>query len=114
MQMVLVLVFFRRFIDNESTVSTKDDLKRHLVLAITLLGLTLTKNMGYSAVFAVTGYFLLRAQWKNLVYAIASFGIVLIVFQCVKYALWYDGGMQFSSQGSGLMYKDYYNPKDGN
>ena len=113
MQMVLVLVFFRHFIDNESAVSTKDDIKRHLILAITLLGLTLTKNMGYSAVFAVTGYFLLKAQWKNLVYAVAAFGIVLIVFQGVKYALWNDGGMQFSSQGSGLMYKDYYNPQAG-
>jgi len=113
MQMLLVLVFFRSFIDNETSVSTKQDIKRHLLLAIVLLGLTLTKNMGYSAVFAVTGYFLLKGQWKNLLYAIAAFGIVLVVFQGVKYALWNDGGMQFSSQGSGLMYKDYYNPQAG-
>ena len=113
MQMLLILVFFRSFIDHESVVSAKDDIKRHLVLAIALLGLTLTKNMGYSAVIAVAGYFLLQQQWKNLLYSIAIFGIVMILFQGVKYALWHDGGIQFSSQGSGLMNKDYYNPQAG-
>jgi len=112
-QMVVVLVFFQKFIDNEQVADLKQELKRHLLLAVCVLALALTKNIGYSAVFAVTGYFLLRGQWKNLVYSIIAFGIVVIAFQGVKYVLWSDGGLQFSTQGSGLMNKDYYNPQAG-
>ena len=112
-QMVLVLVFFRSFIDSEQPVSFKPDAKRHLILGLSLLVVTLTKNVGFSAVFAVAGYFLLRGQWKNLLYSMAAFGILMLVFQGLKYMLWSDNGLQFSSQGSGLMNKDYYNPQAG-
>ena len=111
--MLLVLVFFKNFIDKEGNGTLKEDLKRHFVIATVILALTLTKNMGYSAVFAICGYFLLRAQWKNLLYAIVAFGVLFAAYQGVKYGLWHEGGMQVSSQGSGLMYKDYYNPQAG-
>ena len=112
-QMVLVLVFFRSFIDNEQVINFNQDIKRHLLLALCLLAITLTKSIGYSAVFAVLGYFLLMKQWKNILYALAAFGILMLVFQGVKYLFWHDGGLQFSTQGSGLTNKDYYNPQAG-
>lgn len=112
-QMVLILVFFRLFIDNKQSASLNQDIKRHLILAVALLALALTKNAGYSAVFAVTGYFLLQGQWKNLLYSIAAFGIMMIAFQGIKYLFWHEGGLQFSSQSSSLMNKDYYNPQAG-
>ena len=112
-QMVMVMVFFRNFIDSGQALPIKEDLKRHVLLALSLLALVLTKNVGYSAVFAVVAYFLLRGQWKNLVYAIVAFGVTMLVYQGVKYLLWHDGGLQFSSQGPGLMNKDYYNPQSG-
>jgi hypothetical protein len=112
-QMILVYVFFRRFIDVERTVTTKEDIKRHLLVALSLLAIALTKNMGFSAVFAVTGYFLFRGQWKNLLYSIVAFSVVIFVFQGVKYAFWHEGGAQFSTQSSGLLNKDYYNPQAG-
>lgn len=113
MQMLLVLVFFRYFIEDEQVAAFGQDIKRHLLLAVCLLALTLTKNIGNTAVIAVTGYFLLRGQWKNLLYSIVAFGSVLLVFQGIKYMLWSDDALQVSSQGSGLLYKDYYNPQAG-
>lgn len=113
LQMVFVLVFFRNFIDNEQSVTFKQDLKRYFWLALCLLSLTLTKNIGYSTFFAVAGYFLFRRQWKNILYIIVAFVVLLIAFQGIKYLLWNDGGLQFSTQGSGLMNKDYYNPQAG-
>lgn len=113
MQIVLISVFFHGFIDNELATTFKQDLKRHFILAVSLLALALTKNVGYSAVIAVLGYFVLRGQWKNILYSVAAFGIVMIVFQGLKYMLWSDGGLQFSTQGSSLMNKDYYNPQAG-
>lgn len=112
-QMILVWVFFRSFIDSEMEVTLKNDFTRHILLALSLLALVLTKNAGYSAVFAITGYFLLYGQWKNFAYSILAFGIVMLVFQGLKYFLWSDGGFQFSTQGSGLLNKDYYNPQAG-
>jgi len=112
-QMVLILVFFRYFIDTDQVVSGKQNIKRHMLLALSLLALALTKNIGYSAVLAVAGYFLLQGQWKNTLYSITAFALVMLVFQGIKFSLWHDGGLQFSTQGSGLMNKDYYNPQAG-
>ncbi len=113
MQALLLLVFFRKFIDQEKAGSVGDDVRRHLLLAICLLALTLTRSIGYSAVIAVAGYFLLKGQWKNLAMSVIAFGLMFILFQGVKYVAWHEGGLQFSTQGSGLMNKDYYNPQDG-
>lgn len=113
MQILMVLVFFRLFIDKEKALNFKDDLKRHLFLALILLALTLTRSIGYSAVIAVAGYFIFKAQWKNLLQFIVAFSLVFIAFQGLKYALWGEGGLQFSNQGSSLLNKDYYSPQDG-
>lgn len=112
-QMLLVFVFFKWFIDIREAVNLKQDIKRHLLLALCLLAITLTRSVGFSAVFAVIGYFILRGQWKNLLYSVAAFGMLFIVFQGVKYILWGESGLQFSSQGSGLLNKDYYTPQAG-
>jgi hypothetical protein len=112
-QMAMILVFFQGFIDKDEAVTFKQDIKRHLILSLSLLAIVLTKNIGYSAFIAVTGYFVLRGQWKNLLYSIAAFALVMIAFQGIKYALWNDEGLQISTQGSGLMNKDYYNPQAG-
>lgn len=113
MQMVLVFVFFRGFIDNEHPLTLKQDFKRHMLLALSLLALVLTRNVGYSAAFALTGYFTLRGQWKNLFYLIVAFAFLFVVFQGIKYLLWSDSGLQFSTQGANLSNKDYYNPQAG-
>lgn len=112
-QMVFILFFFRSFIDINPEITFKKDLKRHFLLALCLLALTLTKNIGFTAVIAVIGYFLLHGQWKNMLYSAAVFIVLFIIFQGVKYLFWHESGLQFSSQGSGLMYKDYYNPQAG-
>jgi len=112
-QSLLLLVFFNKFIDREKADTFLSEIKRHLLLAIVLLAVTLAKNMGFSAIIAVFGYFLLKGQWKNLLYSIVAFAAVFIAFQGIRYALWNEGGMQFSTQGAGLLNKDYYNPQNG-
>ncbi len=112
-QMIFILVFFRSFIDSDLAMTFKQDVKRHLLLALCLLALTLTKNIGFTALFAVLGYFLLQGEWKNMLYAVVAFGLAFLVFQSIKYMFWHEGGLQFSSQGSGLLNKDYYNPQAG-
>ena len=112
-QALVITVFFRYFVDEQANSDRKTQIKQHLILAVSLLALTLTRSIGFSAIIAVFGYFLLKGQWKNLLWFMLAFGGVFILFQGLKYAFWHDGGLQFSTQGSGLLNKDYYNPQDG-
>ncbi|HNX43229.1 MAG TPA: hypothetical protein PKI35_02250 [Bacteroidales bacterium] len=114
LQSILVLVFFTKFIDTEQVIGKKQDVKRHIVLALVLLSLTLTRSIGFSAVIAVFGYFTLKAQWRNLWMGALSFLGAYLVFQGIRYLLWGDATLQFASQGSGLLQKDYYNAAKGN
>lgn len=114
MEMVLLCFFFNRFIGPAPFDSFgKQALLSHLLLALLLLSITLTKNIGLSAPLAVFAYFLFQKQWKALVLSLVLFGAVFLAFQGVKYLLWPESGFQVSSQGSGLMNKDYYNPQAG-
>jgi len=112
-QAVLINVFFIHFIDKTSVDTFKKDLLRHALLAACLLAVTLTKNIGFSAVIAVAGYFVLKGQWKNLAYYAVVFAVVFFAFQAIRLVVWDSGEMQVSTQGTGLLNKDYYNPQDG-
>lgn len=112
-QALLLLAFFRLFIDREETLPLKKDIGRHALLAGILLALVLTRSVGFTAFFAVAGYFLLRGQWRNLLLAIGTFALIYMAFTGLKYLLWNDAGLQFSSQSSGLLQKDFYNTSRG-
>ena len=75
--------------------------------------LGITRSIGFTAVFAIGAYFIIQRQWRNLVLFAGAFIIVMAAFQGLKYVLWGDAGMQFSEQGSRLMYKDFYTPALG-
>jgi hypothetical protein len=114
LQALLMLLFFKKFIDIETVTNRKADIKRHLLLALVLLTMALTRSIGFSAVIAVMGYFTLKGQWRNLWMSMVSFLALFFIFQGIRYLLWGDAGLQFASQGSGLLQKDYYNAAKGN
>jgi len=112
-QGIFFYVFFKLFIEKEKPSSRKEDYKRHILLAVCLLMLGLSKNIGNVGFGIVLFYFIIQSQWKNLLYITISFAVVFILFQGIKYMLWSDSGLQIASQGSGLMYKNYYDPTAG-
>ena len=113
MQALLVFVFFRYFVAEKEDVSTwKYDLKRHGLLALALLGVALTRSVGFAVVIAVIVYFLFYRQWKNAGMALIFFLVILLAFQGLKAGIW-DGSFQLSSQGSQLTNKDFYHPEYG-
>ncbi len=115
MQALLMFVFFRLFIDREERdqFSVSDNLKRHLVLAVVLLGAILTRSIGYSLFIAVIGYFLVQKQWKNIGWFTACVVLCFGAYQLLKYALWDDASIQASGQGASLLNKDFYKPEYG-
>ncbi len=114
LQALTFLVFFKFFIDKEKETSFIILLRQHVVLATCVLGLALTRSIGFAAIFAIAGYFLLKGQWKNLLGFIVSFTLVIIVFEAFKFLLWRSHDFNFAVQMQSLLSKDYYNPAIGN
>ncbi|MCX6252389.1 MAG: hypothetical protein NTX61_16775 [Bacteroidetes bacterium] len=113
LQSVFLWFFFTYFIEREKEQSFRERALQHLLLALCVLSLGITRSIGFSAVLAVSGYFILKKQWKNLVFFIVSFALVLVAFQGLRYLLWGNSGIQFSGQGESLLAKDYYAPDQG-
>jgi hypothetical protein len=99
-----------RFINNSPE---NQPLKNYVLLGLLLFLLTLTKNVAYAAVVSVVAYFILCRQWKSILLTIGGFLSFFIPFEIIKRLIWGGTGLQFSSQGSGLLYKDFYNPSLG-
>ena len=90
MQSLFLFVFFRFFItrgDTHEPAGFSADLKRHILLAIVLFGCILTRSIAYSLFFALTGYFILNRQWKNIAWSIACILLCFAVYQLLKYLL---------------------------
>lgn len=116
LQAIFILVFFRYFIDKEkeNEIVLKEDMKRHFLLGLAILAIFLTKNVGVTALLATSAYFLSRKQWKNFLYGMGSVLILFLIFQVIKFLIWGNFNLSATSQGSGLLRKDFYNPALGN
>ena len=115
MQSLLLLVFFNFFIHRETHTQTPvtAELKRHMLLAAILLGIVLTRSIGYALFLAIMGYFILYRQWKNVAWFTACFLVCFAAYHLLVNILWGDVGVQASAQGSGLLNKDFYRPELG-
>ncbi len=111
---LLLFVFFRFFINREGqSLAFSEEIKRHLLLAITLIGIILTRSIGYVALLTLLGYFLIYRQWKNIGYTLGCFLLCFGTYQLIKYLLWGDASLQATGQGSSLLNKDFYKPEYG-
>jgi hypothetical protein len=113
LQMGMFAVFFKYYVDKNVDLGLKQHWKKHLLLAIFLLLLGLTKNIGFVAFGVVLLYFFFQKQWKNILIVSALFVLLFGAFQTSKSLIWKDSGLQVEAQGSSLLYKDYYNHESG-
>jgi len=114
MQSIFIYVFFRLFINNQSAeTGFKQNIKAHLWLALVLLGVAVTRSVGFAAIIAVCAYFLFYKEWKNLGLAIGCFLGVFLLYSLLKNLIWDSNELQFANQGSGLLNKNFYRPEEG-
>ncbi|MCX6280619.1 MAG: hypothetical protein NTU51_01485 [Bacteroidetes bacterium] len=113
LQAFTLYVFFKYFIDEGGSESFKKLALKHLILAACVLSLGLTRPIGFASIMAIPAYFMLKAQWKNIVYFILAFILLLLIFLLAKTLIWGNSGLLFSSQAGGFLAKDYYNPGGG-
>jgi hypothetical protein len=112
LQALTFMVFFNYFIDKREE-TRKTEIKHYLVLSICLLSLFLTRIIGLISIIAVVLYFLSKCQWKNLIYSVLSFTVVLGIFEIIKFLLWRTTNVSFQFQIMSHLAKDYYNPAMG-
>jgi len=113
LQSVTFFLFFKLFVVKARGGSFKTMAANHFLLAVLLLGLGLTRPIGFASVLAIAVFFLLRAEWKNMLYLLGSFALVFLVFLAVKSMIWGSAGFIFSGQAGSFMAKDYYSPGSG-
>lgn len=87
--------------------------KEYLIIGLILFLMTITKNIAYASVIAILGYFVFTGKWKSILYTSLSFLGFLLSWEILKRLIWKANEIQFTSQGSSLLYKDFYNPSVG-
>jgi hypothetical protein len=108
-QAIFFLVFFKFFIKPEKELSKKQYYQGHILLAVCLLCLGLTKNIGFLGFVVVLIYFISQRQWKKLLHVVVFFLALFLIFQGLKYILWNESPLKLTSQNAGFLYKDSYN-----
>jgi hypothetical protein len=107
-------ILFKYFIDKSNNPENIwENIRKHLAIAFCILLILLTKNIGFVAIIAFVGYLMLNGKWKDMLLAIVSICFVVGLFQLIKFILWGSASFNFSSQGSSLLNKNFYNPSQG-
>jgi len=110
-QSIGVWFFIKYFIDAENDkFRLKEDYKKYLYLGLIILLMGLTRSVGYAMLGVVLVYFILYRKWGSILPSIGGFGILYAFYTLLKKVIWGISGADFSGQGKGLLYKDYYNP----
>jgi hypothetical protein len=113
LQAIVLYVFFTLFTGPDQEKSFGIMIKQHLLLAVCILALGITRTIGLSAIIAVSAYFIIKGQWKNLVFFIISFTILFASFQGFKILVWENSEMHFAGQFENLVSKNYYDTGAG-
>ncbi len=107
-QFIFFWFFTTRFIDEQPSGDT--GYKKYILLGFMLFILSITKNIAVFSFLVIALWFLVYKRWKDAGLSMLSFLGFFGLFEIIKRLLWKGQGFQLSSQGSGLMYKDFYNP----
>jgi len=86
--------------------------KNWLFLGIAIFLLIMSKNIAVTTIGSLMFYFIINKDFKNVIYALASYIVVKIPFELFKYFAWANQS-QYGSQGSLLLLKDPYDVSKG-
>jgi hypothetical protein len=97
--MLLQALFFYLFsgylrsADTERTLirqyfSIKKEWKKYLTLAFVIMGMGLTRTIGFCVIGAIILYFTVECRWKDLIFTIGIWGLLFGIFQFLKSVIW--------------------------
>ncbi|MDR0795157.1 MAG: glycosyltransferase family 39 protein [Tannerella sp.] len=88
--------------------SLKTDWPKYLILGGIVLGMGLTRSIGFSVLGVVILFFAIDKRLKDLAYTLAAAILVFCIFQLIKTVVWPDAGSAYDIKN--YLAKDYYNP----
>ncbi|MDD2345237.1 MAG: hypothetical protein PHY85_03735 [Bacteroidales bacterium] len=114
LQALFLFLFVKYFIDKkEESVLLKTQIKDYLFVALSVLSLIWTRNVGLAVVIVIGLYFISYFEWKKLLLSAASIITVLVPFELFKKLIFNVEGTQVNAQAEGLLLKNFYNPAQG-
>ena len=111
MQALFFYFFSKYFWKNAEDSSFKQDWKKYLILALVIMGMGLTRTIGFSVIGAIILYFAIERRWKNMAYTVGVFAIIFGLFYLAKPIIWPNAGSVQSFET--LLAKNPYNPEQG-
>ena len=88
MQALFFYLFSRYFWKNDQVFNIKKDWKKYLALALVIMGIGLTRTIGFSIIGVIILYFIIERRWKDLIYITGFFALIFGLFYFAKPIIW--------------------------
>ncbi|MDR2916517.1 MAG: glycosyltransferase family 39 protein [Tannerella sp.] len=111
MQALFFYLFSKYFWNKNSEYSLKKDWGKYLALALAIMGMGLTRTIGFCVIGVIILYFIIERRWKDLIYTVSIFTIIFGIFYFLKPIIWPDSSSVQSFET--LLAKNPYNPEQG-
>ena len=111
MQALFFYLFSKYFWNSNQIYHIKKDWKKYLALILVIMGMGLTRTIGFCAIGVVILYFIFERRWKDLAYIAGVFAIIFSIFYFSKPIIWPESSSVQSFQT--LLAKNPYNVEQG-
>ena len=108
----LCFYFFSKYFWRNNTVYTLGkDWKKYLIVVLTMIGMGLTRTVGFCMIGVVMLYFIIERRWKDLIYTLVIFTLLFGILYVSKPIIWPNSSTVQSFET--LFAKNPYNPEQG-
>lgn len=85
-----------------------------LYFGLAIIVMYMSRNVAIGAFAAIFAFFLVRMQWKNLLFAVLATVAGIVIWEIIKRSIWGVDANQFDNQYKTMMRKYLFNPNDPN
>ena len=111
MQSLFFYFFSKYFWRNDTVYTLKKDWGKYLAIVFVIIGMGLTRTIGFCTVGVIILYFVLERRWKDMIYTAGIFTVVFGICYASKPVIWPDSATVQSFET--LLAKNPYNPEQG-
>ena len=111
LQALFFYLFSTYFWRNETVYTFTKDWGKYVAIAFIIIGMGLTRTIGFCTIGVVSLYFIMERRWKDLFYTVCIFAVLFGVFYVSKPIIWPEAGTVQSFEM--LLAKNAYNPEQG-
>jgi len=111
LQYILFYYFFKLqdFLELHNNASIKDSWRAWVPVGLFIFLLALTRNVGIAFLGGLMLYFIIRRQFKYVLYVVGAFLVFEIPVTLIEKTFWHTGAIQWETQSNTLFLKDPYN-----